>query len=147
MNDNAAKWVAALRSGDYGQFVGGGLSTIVGNHCCLGVACALYLEENADLEVFPSRDLDISRSSVEKETVLAYRDVNDPDTEGSDQFLPEKVYDWLGLSSNDGSFSELYYTDEGKSYDSLAEVNDSERFDFKQIANIIEEKEDELFAF
>lgn len=43
MNDNAKKWVAALRSGEYMQ----GLRALVDGdcYCCLGVACKVYEKE------------------------------------------------------------------------------------------------------
>lgn len=45
MNDNAKKWVAALRSGEYKQ-AQNQLRTDEG-YCCLGVACELALEAGA----------------------------------------------------------------------------------------------------
>lgn len=42
MNDNAKKWVATLRSGEYKQ-TKGRLADDFG-HCCLGVACELAIE-------------------------------------------------------------------------------------------------------
>lgn len=39
LNDNAKKWVTALRSGEYEQ--ARGALTLDGRYCCLGVACAI----------------------------------------------------------------------------------------------------------
>lgn len=50
---NIAKWVAALRSGEYEQ-ASGSLETFKG-FCCLGVACKLFIPE--DLLQYTERNL------------------------------------------------------------------------------------------
>lgn len=47
LNENAKKWVAALRSGRYRQTTG--LLTRDGAYCCLGVACAIAEDAGLDL--------------------------------------------------------------------------------------------------
>lgn len=46
LNENAKKWVQALRSGEYKQ----GKDALRDNDkfCCLGVACEVYKKENPD---------------------------------------------------------------------------------------------------
>jgi len=53
INLNAQKWIAALRSGEFKQTKDGlkelaGDDSVVG-HCCLGVACEVYLREGNKL--------------------------------------------------------------------------------------------------
>ena len=43
MNENAKKWVKALRSGEFEQ--GTGYLRKGDKFCCLGVACAVYQDE------------------------------------------------------------------------------------------------------
>lgn len=47
MNDNAKKWVAALRGGEYRQ--GFGQLVKNGRYCCLGVACEIAMRDGVEL--------------------------------------------------------------------------------------------------
>jgi hypothetical protein len=53
LNENAKKWVAALRSGRFDQ--GRGRLCIDGKHCCLGVAYRVYAEENEQVPFTETR--------------------------------------------------------------------------------------------
>ena len=111
MNDNAKKWVAALRSGEYEQ---GRFNLRYGDtFCCLGVACDLFLKDGNDLLVEKTRgDCCFGKES---------------------SVLPVPVQKWLGLKSNTGRYGSL---DE-----SLIHQNDVLRLSFAQIADFIESTE------
>lgn len=111
MNDNAKKWVDALRSGEYEQ----GKEYLCKNdkYCCLGVACALYQQSVGDLIV----------EEGDEETF--YDDRLD--------LLPNKVVEWLGLASDDGGMklknqrtSLVSMNDKGVSFAEIADVIESE---------------------
>ena len=131
MNNNAKKWLRALRSGSYKQGVGGlhsidqeGNSTF----CCLGVACNLYLNEVGDLTTRNARGNDI-------ETSVAYGEEY--------SYLPRQDAEWLGLWSYDGTFldPENILLPEERS---LADLNDNGT-SFTDIAAVIEHRESALF--
>lgn len=77
MNDNAKKWIAALRSGKYTQDVKR-LKTEKG-HCCLGVLCEVAMENGEPWE---------SLISIEHFCML-----------------PENMRDWAGLRDIAGATS------------------------------------------
>ena len=115
MNDNARKWVEALRSDKYeqGRFM---LCNLNNKHCCLGVACRVYQEEVGDLQIISDSEFGGLSFNDEKE------------------HLPEEVKRWLGLQDNAGGY-----------YDgSLLCLNDNWS-SFKEIADIIESEPEELF--
>lgn len=111
MNNNAKKWVEALRSGEYKQ-TRSYLSTKDG-YCCLGVACDLAVKSGEPIK-------------VEQENPCTIFD-------GEKFGLPPSVLNWLGLKED-------YYN-----YVQLAYLNDTIELNFTEIANIIEEKQNELF--
>ena len=120
MNKNAKKWVHALRSKQYAQTTGTlckeGKS--YDKFCCLGVACDLYQQEKGDLII------ENHHYCVDE---LSY--------DGCTGSLPIKVQTWLGLTTRMGDYDCKDLTvenDNGKS--------------FKQIAQIIEDNEKELFV-
>lgn len=116
MNENAKKWVAELRSGNYKQATGGLRKGDC--FCCLGVACDLYAKE-------------FSESWISGGTYQEFK--------GMEGILPEEVSAWLGLGNREGDF----YDGEG-SHESLADLNDS-GCTFSQIADIIESEPGDLF--
>jgi len=127
MNNNAKKWLRALRSGEYKQEAGGlhsidqeGTSTF----CCLGVACDLYLLEVGDLT---KRRLPRGQVAYGEEY----------------SYLPQQVAEWLGLWSYDGTFldPENILLPEERS---LADLNDNGT-SFTDIAAVIEHRESALF--
>lgn len=123
MNNNAKKWVEALRSGEYQQ-------TTKNLHdkngfCCLGVACDLYGKE---------KGIEWEAPKVQGDTGLQFI--------GSEAILPSLVKEWLGLRDN-GSY---YYTPGTKEENlGLASANDSGNT-FLEIADIIESEPEGLFA-
>ena len=119
-----AKWVADLRSGKFPQ-TDNILRSPVG-YCCLGVLCDLYSretgvpwEQNAHVEF---------------------------SMHGGHSVLPYEVRQWADLPHEHGAYvavSKRY--DEGEettvySTPSLTELNDTWNYDFKQIADVIEEQ-------
>ena len=121
--DIKQKWVAALRSGKYEQTEG-----VLRNnegYCCLGVLCDLYAKETG-MEWFTNND--------------------DFTMHGNDTMLPHEVRVWAHLADEFGGYVEVE-TDEGGAANpsylanpSLTELNDKWQYDFKQIADVIEEQ-------
>lgn len=123
--ENRAKWVAALRSGEYKQAVGSlARQRRDGQraHCCLGVACELAAAEGV---VAPAL-----RYSDDAE-FFVYPPVERPDdgSVGASGVLPTVVQDWLGLDSDNGHIS---------NEDCLSQRNDRGQT-FEQIADVIEQ--------
>lgn len=117
-----AAWVAALRSGKYKQGSGGlkgvGSGCFLG-FCCLGVLCDLAAVEG------------IGRWHEGEETATA-----DFCTPGgvSDAYLPDLVVTWAGATSMD---PEVSHPSHGGPT-TLSSLNDTEKFTFGQIADVIE---------
>lgn len=120
MNENAQKWVAALRSGEFKQGREW-LRTADDGFCCLGVACELYRRETGDGE------WELNGSSS------AWFFVLDDIREGG--VLPGRVRAWLGVGHTDGGSCVTT---------PLTRLNDAGR-GFHQIADFIEEHEAVLF--
>jgi hypothetical protein len=120
LNENAKKWVAALRSGRFKQ----GRYTL--NHgdnkfCCLGVACEVAIEAGVPV----------------KKVVSGYGQTHSYDEART--VLPLVVMQWLGLASASGHF-------QGKIRpDSLVGLNDDGRHTFNDIADLIESEPEGLF--
>lgn len=117
MNDNARKWVAALRSGRFVQ--GRGSLEYDGRLCCLGVACWVAQENGVKLEI----------SKQGRATTFS----------GYTVYLPPEVEEWLGLASSSGTYQG------GHQKCSLARLNDGLRWDFEKIASFIESEPEGLF--
>jgi len=115
------KWVKALMSGDYKQGRGK-LKSCDGSFCCLGVLSDLYAKENG----VKWKKYDDCFSIVE-----------------SFDLLPKEVIKWSGMSSESGEIQNELYNNELYDFE-LAEVNDSGKHTFDQIADIIEEHWKEL---
>ena len=116
MNDNAKKWVVALRSGEYNQAQG--TLRKEDARCCLGVACDIYAKEH---------DVDWEYRTGPGWTFL-----------GLNSVLPFEVREWLGLGSDDGE-------SRVEDLENLANLNDTGHT-FEQIARIIEEEPEGLFV-
>lgn len=116
MNENAKKWVAALRSGEFEQ--GRGYLLATGKHCCLGVACAIYQREVGGLDETEGRN-----------GIVIF--------DGCDTLLPILVQRWLGMSTFNGSFA--------GDKDCLSEMNDRGT-PFSEIADLIESEPEGLFC-
>lgn len=122
--DIKAKWVAALRSGQYEQ-----TDSALRNddsYCCLGVLCDIYSQETGvvwEPDFFPKFTM-----------------------HGNDNVLPMEVRRWADLPHEHGAYvavSKRY--DEGEETTvfhspSLTELNDQWQYDFRQIADVIEEQ-------
>lgn len=119
MNQNAEKWVAALRSGEFAQ-TSGVLTDARNNqpqHCCLGVACELYRREVGDLKV--------KATTTDSGRVIVKYD-------GSASYLPIKVQEWLDLRSPSGAYVNGSLTsdnDKGTPFKGIADIIESEPAD------------------
>jgi hypothetical protein len=108
------KWVNALRSGKYKRGKGK-LRKVVGGvdrHCCLGVLC----------DISPKA----SKKWVWDEEYKSWSF-----TDGETESLPVDVAEWAGMESDLGELSDEYDRN-------LAAINDSGKYNFNQIADIIE---------
>ena len=119
-----AKWLADLRSGKFPQ-----TDSVLRNdegYCCLGVLCDLYSRE----------------TGVEWEP----RSSNQFSMHSATSVLPYEVEQWADLPHEYGAYvavSKRY--DEGEETTvfhspSLTELNDQWQYDFRQIADVIEEQ-------
>lgn len=119
MNDNAKKWVAALRSGEYSQCRN---HLVFGKqYCCLGVACDIYQKEVGDLFV-----------TTDKFGVTRF--------DNEDAILVPKVSNYFGLRNTCPTPKDKL----GVWMKSLASMND-DGADFNTIADTIEKHQDTLF--
>jgi hypothetical protein len=122
--DIKTKWVAALLSNEYEQTEG--VLRNGNGYCCLGVLCDIY----------------------SKETGVEWLDMGFGGfaMHGADSVLPFEVRQWADLPHEHGQYvavSKRY--DEGEDTTvfhspSLTELNDSWAYDFKQIADVIEQQ-------
>jgi hypothetical protein len=128
LNDNAKKWVAALRSEEYQQTQ----NKLHGSNgfCCLGVACDLYAKETgAAWEPITAAELHFYSLGPDVQTFL-----------GNPDKLPKPVMEWLGVAHPNGSYK---ITD---SYlNSLVALNDEFGRSFVEIAEVIESEPEGLF--
>lgn len=115
-----AKWLEALRSGEYKQGTGS-LCTIQEDgtswYCCLGVLCDLAAKEGV------------------VEIGLAGREIYYGE---SDSYLPDRVQRWAGI--HDGIRPDAHNPRIGPASASLSELNDDQEASFEEIARIIEER-------
>lgn len=131
MNENAQKWVAALRERNMQQ-TKGVLHEVTDEgdkFCCLGVACKLYIEE------MPGA-LSVVRDAGDTHEGRPFVRYND-----TGHVLPAQVQRWLGLQTDTGAFSPRNSMDRS----SLGALNDHGA-DFRQIADIIESEPSGLFV-
>jgi hypothetical protein len=120
MNDDAKRWVQALRSGKYQQATG---VLYDGNgYCCLGVAC----------DVLGIKFLQDGDGDFYADILCEY---------GALCILPPQVRDMLGLRTRSGG-SNVELTGSGRTM--LTELND-DGVTFPEIADIIEKYESNLF--
>lgn len=107
-----AKWVAALRSGEYKQ--GEGQLRSGDKFCCLGVLCNLHAQAHPEVAATQS----------------------DPELYMGERFLPPAtVRAWAGFAFADGPNGP--YLRLGHRTDHLPVLNDQD-LNFKQIADLIE---------
>ena len=131
MNENAQKWVQALRSGKYTQ----GKSRLAYHnteghlyYCCLGVACDLAVKEGLPIRV---KSVNLCNGAK----AFVYDD--------NRSTLPDTVLHWLGLRTVTGVFGppkgeHLFVPP------SLTNLND-DGISFTEIADFIESKPEGLF--
>lgn len=113
LNENAKKWVAALRDPSTKQIKG--VLETSGGQCVLGVPCRLYADEHPEWPV-----------SVIGKTRFGLLETG--------SYLPSEVVEWLGLQSSVGSykdakgklFSLVILNDDGMSLPDLADLVESE---------------------
>ncbi len=104
-------WVAALESDEFSQTIGA-LKDESG-YCCLGVLCELHRRQHGS----------------------EWQDYGDSTRFylGESGALPVEVYRWAGLISENPTVSN------GEDRAALSEWNDSEGYNFKQIAKLIKD--------
>lgn len=113
-----AKWIAALRSGQYQQ--GAGRLRSGGNKfCCMGVLCDLAEKEG------------IVKSSLLTNNRYGYGNLFDT------AYLPAEVVEWAGLSTHQASFNPSVLLPSGRR-PSLSDMNDSMYYTFDMIADAVE---------
>lgn len=109
-----ARWIAALRSGEYRQGRGW-LKTEDDSYCCLGVLCELAVQDG------------IIRPTIKRDDLWWF--------DGTDtKLLPTPVIRWAELPDN--SDVDAVH---GGVHNSLAELNDIGEYSFAQIADVIED--------
>lgn len=108
MNENAKKWVEALRSGKYKQ--GQGYLRFNDKFCCLGVACDVAIENGLCVKV----------DSANKQIYYG----------GEVGILPQIVSDWLGMRVRTSEFDGLNQltveNDNGSTFSEIADLIESE---------------------
>ena len=130
MNDNAKKWVAALRSGEYKQ-TRYKLHAREGGFCCLGVACEVFRQETGAGE-WDAEGID----------TLSFR--TSPWEQPEMMALPNSVKDWLGLNGDEGEFVAVEMEGITGRVGTLSRMNDRGKT-FEQIAGWIETEPEGLF--
>jgi hypothetical protein len=110
-----ARWVQALRSGEYKQ--GQGYLSQGGRFCCLGVLCDLHAKETGTAW---ERD--------EAAGISVYLN--------TDLMLPLTVMEWAGLKSECPSVNQVTLS---RMNDAINEDTDGPRHDFNDIAQVIED--------
>ncbi len=132
------KWVKALRSRDYKRGTGrlrgyvspsdperrsrayenGGEQAF----CCLAVLCNIHAQEHPEIAATQTSPYEYL---------------------GENEFLPREVMEWAGMNSNDG----MFYDEDQEvpltipkvgTFESLVELNDSNKVGFGRIADVIE---------
>lgn len=122
VQENRAKWIAALRSGEYVQGTDTLYDVSTQQHCCLGVLCDVY--EKTTGKVLPK-------------TYQGYYNVDEETLEDLSE-----VKEWVGLNGDQGEFS----TTGGVPATMLTTLNDAfDEWDFNKIADLIESEPHGLF--
>lgn len=126
MNPEAkAKWVAALRSGEYRQgcaYLQQTTESGSSRYCCLGVLCRVAMASGVAVEAVQVQDhFRFDRNAA---------------------FLPDAVAIWAGLDDDSGTgglyVGPLIPEDDFEHYQSFVELNDDLKLTFNQIADFIE---------
>jgi hypothetical protein len=126
MNDLAKAWLEALESDDYEQ--GTGALRVCDQYCCLGVACDLGEKQGILTSIVSAAD-----------KVYAYTDAGGINESG---VLPPGMWQALGLREPNPDFlindldPHFLHTRASQRF-ALTELNDSQKFTFRQIAYVI----------
>lgn len=115
------RWLARLESGEIKQtkrFLG----RSNGSRCCLGVLCDIAVEDGI-----------ISPPTVEEDSTPTGRTYEYLNYAGSSGELPEEVVVWAGLNRANPE----YNIRSGSVTTNLASLNDSSKYNFKKIADVI----------
>jgi hypothetical protein len=133
-----ARWVAALRSGNYeqGQSVLHQVNNGEEQFCCLGVACAIS----------PEVVTEIVDDRTDNRVLYAYTDTTSSNWNKHTGSLPQKMLDVFNFpGSADNAAGSVYVPDNAGSVyipeidASLVDLNDSDdHLSFSQIADIID---------
>lgn len=128
----AALWTAALRSGEYKQGIGHLNSS--GGFCCLGVLTDLFVKACASTPGMPKASWQphLGDTDVQCAVVDPWPDPGENARAGS---LHDAVQQWAGAKSALGNI------DGGGQ---LAALNDSTKYSFAQLADLIAQKHDKL---
>lgn len=138
-----ALWLEALRSGRYEQATGK-LATVnedgSKSYCCLGVLCDVAVKAGVDVgervhEGYMDHYDDEEPFFVEGHIEFDY----------ADAVLPVSVIEWAGLSDSEGQLNGnvTYNLIPGLGPEiagSLTELNDGAEYNFRQIADVIEDQ-------
>ena len=117
-----AKWVEALRSGEYRQ-TKGYLHRNGGGFCCLGVLCDVAVKDGLDIRT------EVSRMYVGHRGYTSYA--------GETLTLPEPVAEWAGIVTekpDEGTLSDPVVGGQ-----SLSTWNDEDNAKLHEIADLIED--------
>ena len=142
------EWLKRLRSGEYEQTTGN--LHLNGKFCCLGVLCTIG-EEAGLLE-----------SKVEKPTTwrtgedpvdrVIYKDINGDSGQWVHNILPNKFANYLGMDVGGriaGEFTPISNHSSspgwGPGIYSLYELNDTLKYSFEEIADVIENNSEKVF--
>lgn len=122
VQENRAKWVAALRSGEYTQGIATLYDASTQQYCCLGVLCDVYEKETGN--VLPKTCN--GDYNVEEETLCELSEVKR----------------WVGLKGDQGEFA----TRADIPATMLTTLNDTYAiWDFNKLADLIESGPEGLF--
>lgn len=123
-----AKWIAALRSGEYEQ----GRSSLrpsSNSYCCLGVLCDLYVKETG-IGVWREDDTALRYGRIKDAYIFQH-----PDEEAVRSHPPNKVLEWADLETEMGkirlasgkSTSLILLNDRWSTFDEIAQALETGR--------------------
>jgi hypothetical protein len=141
--DVKAKWLAALRSGEYKQtqgvlahtFFSEGENGEVTGYCCLGVLCDLAVKDGVIPPPVKDYGGDWKYGAFDR---VLYDEGDYKEYDTSETGLPMTVREWAGLDVSDEDPKWTDPTPDEPSNYTLAGANDSGKT-FAEIADIIEE--------
>lgn len=120
--DVKAKWVEALRSGEYKQ--GKGVLEQEGKFCCLGVLCDLAVKNGVQVEVG-------TKLSAMEQARTTY--------DGAGDMPPKSVVDWAFPGNDWDNWSKDNVWNVTPDHH-LPTLNDAKGWSFEDIARLVEQK-------